>query len=95
MAVKSQPAIVELHLDQLETLLDKVEHKLGAEDSEPLRKLLRSHQTLTQLIQEKNISIARLRKLLFGSRTERTRDAAGGRNESPRQGTNETAPPDQ
>ncbi len=37
MAVKSQPEIVELHVDQLETILDKVEHKLGVEDSEPLR----------------------------------------------------------
>ena len=95
MAVKSRPAVVELHVDQLEIILDKVEHKLGAEDSEPLRKLLRSHQTLTQLIQEKNISIARLRKLLFGSKTERTRDAAGEGSESSRPSTNETTPPDE
>ena len=48
-----------------------------------------------QLIQEKNISIARLRKLLFGSKTERTRDAAGEGSESSRPSTNETTPPDE
>jgi hypothetical protein len=42
-----------------------------------------------------DISIARLRKLLFGSKTERTRDAAHGRSESSRPSTNETTPPDE
>ncbi len=95
MAVKSQPAVTQLHVPELEMILDEVEHALGAEKAQKLRQLLYSHQTLTQLIQEKNISLARLRRILFGAQTERTRNAAGGRNESPREGTQETAPPDQ
>lgn len=75
-------------------ILDEVERLLGAEKAQKLRQLLHSHQTLAQLIQEKNISIARLRRLLFGPQTERTRDAAGGRSESPPPSTQETAPPD-
>jgi hypothetical protein len=95
MAVKSQPAVTQLHVQELEVILDEVEHSLGAEKAQPLRQLLHSHLTLTRLIQEKNISLARLRRLLFGRQTERTREAAGGRSGSPREGTNETAPPDE
>ncbi len=76
-------------------ILDEVEHALGAEKAQKLRQLLHSHQTLTQLIQEKSISIARLRRLLFGPQTERTRDAAGGRSESSRPATEDAAPPDE
>lgn len=95
MAVKSQPAVTPLHVSELEMILDEVERTLGTEKAEKLRQLLYSHQTLTQLIQEKNISLARLRRILFGAQTERTRDAADGRSESPREGTKETSPPDQ
>lgn len=83
-------------------ILDEVEQSLGAEKAEKLRQLLHSHLALTELIQEKNISLARLRRLLFGQQTERTRDAAGGRNKPPaekttepaREKTNETVPPE-
>lgn len=94
MAVKSQPAVTQLYVQELEMILDEVEHALGAEKAQKLRQLLYSHQTLTQLIQEKNIRLARLRRILFGAQTERTRDAAGG-SRSPRQETKETALPDQ
>lgn len=95
MAVKSQPAVTQLHVPELEMILDEVEHSLGAEKARKLRQLLYSHQTLIQLIQEKNISLARLRRILFGAQTERTRDAGAGRSGSPGQGTKETAPPDE
>jgi transposase len=83
MAVKSQPTVTQLHVPELEMILDEVEHALGAEKAQKLRQLLYSHQTLTQLIQEKNISLARLRRILFGAQTERTPDAAGDRSGSP------------
>lgn len=95
MPVKSQSTVTQLRVQELDMILDEVEHTMGAEKAQKLRQLLDSHQTLTQLIQEKNISIARLRKLLFGSRTERTRDAAGDRSESTSPSTHETAPPDE
>lgn len=95
MAVKASPAITQLYVQELEMILDEVEQALGAEKAQKLRQLLNSHETLTQLIREKNISLARLRRILFGPQTERTRDTAGGGKESPDQGTNDTAPPDQ
>jgi hypothetical protein len=95
MAVKSPAAVTQLYVQELEMILDEVEQTLGAEKAQKLRQLLNSHQTLTQLIQEKNISLARLRRILFGPQTERTRDAAGGQKESPHEGTKDTAPPDE
>lgn len=95
MAVKLPPAVTQLYVQELEMILEEVEQALGAEKAQKLRQLLNSHQTLTQLIQEKNISLARLRRILFGSQTERTHDAAGGRSGSPGERTNETVPPDQ
>jgi hypothetical protein len=95
MAAKAPPAVTQLYVQELEMILDEVEQALGAEKAQKLRQLLNSHETLTQLIREKNISLARLRRILFGPQTERTRDAAGGQKESPREGTNDTAPPDE
>ncbi|HET6879405.1 MAG TPA: hypothetical protein VFI31_04600 [Pirellulales bacterium] len=95
MAVKSQPAVTELHVPELEIIHDEVEQALGAEKAQKLRQVLHSYLTLTQLIQEKDVSLARLRRILFGVKTERTREAAGGRSGPPGQGTKETAPRDQ
>ncbi len=94
MTVNSQPTDVHLHFHELDWIFDEVEQALGAEKAQKLRQLLDSHRTLTQWLQEKNISIARLRRLLFGPQTERTRNAAGGRSESPSPSTQDAAPPD-
>ena len=94
MAVESQPTVTQLHTQELDTILDEVEQALGPEKAQKLRQLLHSHQTLTQLIQKKNISIARLRRLLFGATTERSHDARSGKSESPRPSTQETVPPE-
>lgn len=82
MAVPSRSQVVELHVPELEMILDEVEVKLGAEQALRLRQLLQSYLTLMAWIQEKDINLARLRRLLFGSRTERTRDAACSPSES-------------
>jgi hypothetical protein len=56
---------------------------MGEPTSRPFRTLLDAYVSLLQLIQEKNISIGRLRRMLFGARTERTRDVAGTGDSSP------------
>jgi len=45
---------------------------MGAPLAQPFRQLLDGYGTLLRLLQEKNISIQRLRKIVFGSSTERT-----------------------
>ncbi len=39
MAVKSQPTVTQLHVQELDMILDEVEHALGAEKAQKLRQL--------------------------------------------------------
>jgi transposase len=69
----TKPTIVELDVVHLEDVLRRVDaNSLQAEDAEALRTLAQSYIHLTQLLQDKNTSLARLRKMLFGSTTEKT-----------------------
>jgi hypothetical protein len=49
-----------------------VEQALTAEDAALIRAVFRSYVYVTDLIEDKNTSIRRLRQLLFGARTEKT-----------------------
>lgn len=74
MKSKSEPKVVELDAEQLEAKLNQIERVMGEETARPFRLLLRWYLALLRLIEEKNTSLNRLRRLLFGARTERTRD---------------------
>ena len=67
------PEIIDMDVEKLEALLRRAEDtKLAAEDLQTIRTLCESYLYLTQLIDQKSTSIARLRKLLFGAPTEKT-----------------------
>ena len=84
MTKHSDPEIVELDSEQLESLLSRMEAgQLTAEDVETLRAALQSYLYVTQLIDKKSTTIARLRKLLFGAETEKTAAVTGHHAESP------------
>jgi transposase len=84
MTKHSDPEIVELDSEQLESLLSRMEAgQLTAEDVETLRAALQSYLYVTQLIDQKSTTIARLRKLLFGAETEKTAAVTGHHAESP------------
>lgn len=72
--MKSDPEIVELNEQELYEKLDQVEAALGAEFVRPLRQLLAAYITLLALLREKHITIRRLRKIIFGSSSERSTD---------------------
>ena len=72
MKSASEAKIVELDVEQLEAKLDQIERALGEETARPFRILLGWYLSLLRLIEQKNTSIRRLRRLLFGPRTERT-----------------------
>lgn len=71
---KRKPEVVELDAAQLEAQLDQIERTMGEQVARPFRQLLGWYLALLSMIERKNASIARLRRLLFGSRTERSRD---------------------
>jgi transposase len=75
---KPKQEIVELRMDQMEELLQRAETALNEEDYKTLKALVESYTYITELVEDKRTTIHRLRKLLFGSRTEKTRDVIRG-----------------
>lgn len=66
--------IIELDMNELEKLLQRVQGALSAEDYAMIQALVESYAYISQVVQDKRTTIDRLRKLLFGSRSEKTRD---------------------
>lgn len=85
--MKPQPEIIELDEQELQAKLDQIEAALGAEMARPLRQLLAGYITVLGLLREKNISIQRLRKIIFGSSTERSSEIMPPEDNSSEQGT--------
>ena len=54
----------------------------GDEDYETIKAVFESYAYLTELVEDKRTTIARLRKLLFGASTEKTRDVIKGEDET-------------
>jgi transposase len=67
------PEIIEMNDQKRQELLRRVEQAgLEEGDLKLIRALFESYAYITDLIDDKNASITRLRKLLFGARTEKT-----------------------
>ena len=78
-----KPTIIDIEMDKLDEILRRVDAKeLNADDCETIRAMFRSYVCLTELLKDKNTSIARLRKLLFGASTEKTAAVLGTQTES-------------
>jgi hypothetical protein len=81
--MRTKPTIIELKMDKLQDILRRAETKqFEDEDYETIKVLAESYVHLTDLLKDKNTSIRRLRKMLFGAGTEKTEAVVG----------NETAP---
>jgi len=80
---RSKPEIVEVDHRQLAALLERAEQQaFETEDYETIRGVLESYFYVTNLIDQKSTTLARLRKLLFGDRTEKTRQVTGQQGEA-------------
>jgi transposase len=76
--MRNAPEIVELDSKRLEEVLGRVEQSLDEKDAALIRAVFQSYAYVTDLVEDKNTSIRRLRQLFFGARTEKT-DAVVGR----------------
>jgi transposase len=65
---------IELNMDELEQLLQRAKGALSEKDYEIVEALVQSYAYVTDLLEDKAITIDRLRKLLFGSGSEKTRE---------------------
>ena len=75
---RKAPDIIEVNSQQLQELLDRVaSNTLRDEDTELIRQIFDSYVHVFQLVGNKNTTIARLRKLLFGASTEKADQVIG------------------
>ena len=79
------PEIVEVDAKQLAAIAERAEagQALSREECRIMRSAFDSLSYLTNLLTQKNISIERLRKLLFGASTETTKSVLGEDAEGP------------
>jgi transposase len=75
--MRTAAKILEVDAKQLEDVLRRVEHTLDAKDAELIRALVQSYRYVTGLVEDKNVSLRRLRQLLFGASTEKTAAVLG------------------
>lgn len=81
---RMKPTIIELNMDDLEELLQRVEtRQLKDGDCETIKTVFFSYVNLTDTLKDKNVSMRRLRKMLFGLTTEKTASVVGSAADSP------------
>jgi len=68
------PKRIELDMKEIEDLLAEAREALNEESYGKLEKLVQAYLTMSRLIEDKRTTITRLRKLLFGAPTEKTRN---------------------
>lgn len=81
--MRSSPEIVEVDSTQLDEVLHRVEQSLDEKDAKLIRAVFQSYVYVTDLVDDKNTSIRRLRQLFFGKHTEKTAAVVGQKTESP------------
>jgi transposase len=69
-----KPKIVELGMDEWEDILQRAKAVLNEKDYQIVEAVVQSYAYVTDLLEDKRTTIDRLRKLLFGSGSEKTCD---------------------
>jgi len=75
--MRKNPERLEIDMAELDALLARVKEALGEEDEKKLRQTIETLEYLLHLVESKGTTINRLRQILFGSSTEKTRDVLG------------------
>jgi transposase len=81
--MRNAPQIIDVNDAQLEGVLHRVEQSLDEQDAALIRAVFQSYLYVTDLVEDRNTSIRRLRQLLFGVRTEKTGAVVGQRTDGP------------
>lgn len=75
---RPKPEILQVQNDRVLKMLERADRKLSADDADLMRRIVESYDYLTELVEDKNTSIARLRKLMFGAQTEKSKNVTNG-----------------
>ena len=81
--MRHAPELVEVDSTRLEEVLRRVEQSLDEQDAAPVRAVFESYAYVSDLVEDKDTSIRRLRQLFFGARTEKTEAVVGQRPGTP------------
>src|ERR1700747_1531496 len=76
--------LVDVDSDRLEEVLRRAEQALDEKDAALIRTVFESYAYVTELVEDKNTTIRRLRQLFFGSRTEKTEAVVGPKTGAPK-----------
>jgi hypothetical protein len=82
MKARTKPTVMEVNMSEVADVLRRAESALDAKDYALLKMLVDSHAYLAELLADKEMSLARLRKILFGASTEKTAAVTGRESES-------------
>jgi len=74
---RSPSPIVDVDTQRLDEVLRRAEQSLDGEDFELTKAIFESYAYLTDLVEDKNTSLRRLRQLLFGHRSEKSEAVLG------------------
>lgn len=78
MITKSETPTIDCNMDEMTRLLERLKAAgIDEKDYELVKALIQSYDYVTNLIRDKETSIRRLRKILFGSTSEKTREVLG------------------
>jgi transposase len=93
MIQRKPQEIIEMDMAQQEALLRRTEQAgVAPDDLSKIRAVFESYAYVSELIDHKNMSLVRLRQLLFGSRTEKTAAVVGREQDASPPGSEEPAP---
>ena len=87
----------EISEEEIQALLDRIRPQVDRQDYEVIEVLIRTMRGFVELLEDKSLSIQRLRRMLFGASTENTEQVLGRLEESERgssgseEGTESTA----
>ncbi|MCI0660877.1 MAG: IS66 family transposase [Acidobacteria bacterium] len=80
--MKEEDQIPKIDPAEIETLIAKIEqNKLGEEEKRLVARMLRTLLLIVAGLQEKKITLLRIRDLIFGKRSEKRKGSAGGKDE--------------
>jgi transposase len=71
---KAKPQVREIRIEELSAIIERAKASLGEQDIEKLQAAVDTLGYLTRELEKKGVSIERLRKLIFGSSSEKTKD---------------------
>ena len=65
--MRNAPELIDVDSEELEDVLRRVEQALDEKDSTLVRRVFESYAYVTELVEDKNTTIRRLRQLFFGA----------------------------